>query len=189
MVHWAKSVIELIGRTPIVELRHFAAEEDAEGRPTGAVAKVLAKLEMYGPGGSSKDRVAFQMVSEAEMQGLLRTGGTIIEPTSGNMGISLAIVAVARGLNCILTMPDTVSLERRFLLQRFGAEVVLTPASQGMRGAINKSMELRTTLPNTWYPQQFYNQANPRAHLGADDRRGGYCGDRSWHWWHADRHC
>ena len=164
MVHWAKSVTELIGRTPLVELRHAAAEEDSTGHPTGTVAKVLAKLEMYGPGGSSKDRVAYQMVCEAEMQGLLRTGYTIIEPTSGNMGLSLAIISAARGYRCILTMPDTVSLERRLLLQRFGAEVILTPASQGMRGANNKCMELRTTLPNTWYPQQFYNQANPRAH-------------------------
>jgi cysteine synthase A len=119
---------------------------------------------MFSPGGSSKDRVAYQMVCEAEAQNLLRPGSTIIEPTSGNMGISLACVAAARGYRCILTMPDTASIERRLLLQRFGARVVLTPASQGMRGAINKIVELRTTLPNTWYPQQFYNQANPRAH-------------------------
>jgi cysteine synthase len=164
MVHWAKNMIELIGRTPLVELKRFAMEEDASGRPSGVVAKVLAKLEMFSPGGSSKDRVAYQMVYEAEMQGLLRPDSTILEPTSGNMGISLAVVAAAHGLHCILTMPDTVSLERRLLLQRFGAEVILTPAAQGMRGAINKIIELRTTLPNTWYPQQFYNQANPRAH-------------------------
>jgi len=119
---------------------------------------------MFSPGGSSKDRVAYRMVREAEAQSLLRPGGTIIEPTSGNMGISLACVAAARGYHCILTMPDTASIERRLLLQRFGAQVILTPASQGMRGAINKIVELRTTMPNTWYPQQFYNQANPRAH-------------------------
>ncbi|HTI15269.1 MAG TPA: cysteine synthase A [Dictyobacter sp.] len=162
MVHWAKNVSELVGRTPLMELRRFSAA-DVQGR--GEVgAKIVAKLEMFNPGGSSKDRVALHMINEAEMQGLLRPGSTIIEPTSGNMGISLAAIAAARGYRCILTMPDTVSLERRLLLQRLGAEVMLTPAAQGMRGAINKVIELRTTLPNSWYPQQFYNQANPRAH-------------------------
>jgi cysteine synthase A len=155
MAHWAKDVTELIGRTPLVELKRFAA---------GTGTTVLAKLEMFSPGGSVKDRIAFQMVCEAESQGLLRPGGTITEPTSGNMGISLAWVASARGYRCILTMPDTISLERRLLLQRFGAQVILTPGGQGMRGAINKVIELRTTIPNAWYPQQFYNQSNPRAH-------------------------
>ncbi len=155
MAHWAKDVTELIGHTPLVELKRFAS---------GAGATLLAKLEMFSPGGSSKDRVALQMVCEAEAQGLLRPGSTITEPTSGNMGISLASVAAARGYHCVLTMPDTISLERRLLLQRLGAQVILTPASQGMRGAINKVIELRTTLPNAWYPQQFYNQANPRTH-------------------------
>ena len=158
MVQWAQDMTGLIGRTPLVELKRFGAKEG------GTIATMLAKLEMFSPGGSSKDRVAYQMICEAEAQGLLRPGSTIIEPTSGNMGISLACVAAARGYQCILTMPDTVSLERRLLLQRFGAQVILTPASQGMRGAINKIIALRTTLPNTWYPQQFYNQANPRAH-------------------------
>ncbi len=158
MVQWAQDVTGLIGRTPLIELKRFGAEEG------GTVATMLAKLEMFSPGGSSKDRVAYQMVCEAEFRGLLRPGSTIIEPTSGNMGISLACVAAARGYQCILTMPDTVSIERRLLLQRFGAQVILTPASQGMRGAINRIIELRTTLPNTWYPQQFYNQANPLAH-------------------------
>lgn len=155
MAHWAKDVTELIGHTPLVELKRFAA---------GAGATLLAKLEMFSPGGSTKDRIAFQMVCEAEAQGLLHPNSTIIEPTSGNMGVSLAWLAAARGYHCILTMPDTIGLERRLLLQRFGAQVVLTPAGQGMRGAINKVAELRTTLPNVWYPQQFYNQANPRAH-------------------------
>ncbi len=155
MAHWAKDATELVGHTPIVELKHIAS---------GAGATVLAKLEMFSPGGSVKDRVAVRMVCEAEAQGLLRPGGTIIEPTSGNMGVSLAWVAAACGYKCILTMPDTISLERRLLLRRFGAEILLTPANQGMRGAINKVIELRTTLPNTWFPQQFYNQANPRAH-------------------------
>ncbi len=155
MGHWAKDVTSLIGQTPLVELTHVG-----EDLP----ATVLAKLEMFSPGGSSKDRAAYQMVCEAEVQGLLRPGGTITEPTSGNMGISLAWIAAARGYTCILTMPDTINLERRLLLRRFGAQVLLTPGSQGMRGAINKVIELRTTLPNTWYPQQFYNQASPRAH-------------------------
>lgn len=158
MTQWSKDMTELVGRTPLVELKRFTMGSG------GAHATLLAKLEMFSPGGSSKDRVALQMVCEAEAQGLLRPGSTIAEPTSGNMGISLAAIAAARGYQCILTMPDTVSVERRLLLQRFGAQVVLTPAAQGMRGAINKVIELRTTLPNTWYPQQFYNQANPRAH-------------------------
>src|SRR5947209_15898849 len=155
MAYWAKDVTELIGRTPIVELKRVTS---------GAIATVLAKLEMFSPGGSVKDRIALQMICEAETQGLLRPGGTITEPTSGNMGISLAWLAAARGYQCILTMPDTISLERRLLLRRFGAKVLLTLGNQGMRGAINKVIELRTTLPHTWFPQQFYNQANPRAH-------------------------
>src|SRR5947208_5302082 len=155
MAHWAKDVTELIGRTPIVELKRVAS---------GLNAIVLAKLEMFSPGCSIKDRVALQMICEAEAKGLLRPGSIITEPTSGNMGISLAWLAAARGYQCILTMPDTISLERRLLLRRFGAQVLLTPGNQGMRGAINKVIELRTTLPNTWFPQEFYNQANPRAH-------------------------
>ncbi len=155
MALWAKNVTELIGRTPLLELKRFA---------TGMEATVLAKLEMFSPGGSTKDRAALKMVQEAEAQGLLRPGSTIMESTSGNMGVSLAWVAAARGYHCILTMPDTISLERRLLLQRFGAQILLTPGGQGMRGAINKVIELRTSLPNSWYPQQFYNQANPRAH-------------------------
>lgn len=158
MARWAKDASELIGRTPIVELKRVSESIGA------TEATVLAKLEMFSPGGSLKDRVAFQMICEAETQGLLRPGGIITEPTSGNMGVSLAWLAASRGYQCILTMPDTISLERRLLLQRFGAKVILTPAAQGMRGAINKVVELRTTLPNAWFPQQFYNQSNPRAH-------------------------
>ncbi len=158
MARWAKDASELIGRTPLVELTRIPESMGA------MQATVLAKLEMFSPGGSLKDRVAFQMICEAETQGLLRPGGIITEPTSGNMGISLAWLAASRGYQCILTMPDTVSLERRLLLQRLGAKVILTPSMQGMRGAINKVIELRTTLPNAWFPQQFYNQSNPRAH-------------------------
>jgi cysteine synthase A len=159
MTHWAKDVTGLIGHTPLVELKRFTSEV-----PRSQQTTILAKLEMFSPGGSVKDRIALQMVCEAEAQGLLRPGGIITEPTSGNMGVSLALIAAARGYGCILTMPDTIHIERRLLLQRFGAQVLLTPGNQGMRGAINKVIELRTTLPNAWFPQQFYNQANPRAH-------------------------
>src|SRR5215470_9888062 len=131
MVQWAQDVTGLIGRTPLVELKRFGAKAG------GTVATMLAKLEMFSPGGSSKDRIAYQMVREAEVQGLLRPGSAILEPTSGNMGISLACVAASRGYQCILTMPDTVGIERRVFLQRLGAQIILTPASQGMRGAIN----------------------------------------------------
>lgn len=155
MARWVKDLTRLIGRTPLVELQRLASD---------VPATLLAKLEMFSPGGSSKDRAAYSMICAAEAQGFLRSGSTITEPTSGNMGISLAWIAAARGYSCILTMPDTIHLERRLLLRRFGAQIILTPGSQGMRGAINKVIELRTTVPNTWYPQQFYNQANPRAH-------------------------
>jgi cysteine synthase A len=158
MTGWAKNVTDLVGRTPMIELKRFAT------RSGKTVAPIIAKLEMFSPGGSSKDRVAYQMIHDAEAQGLLRPGSTITEPTSGNMGISLACMAAAHGYHCILTMPDTISLERRLLLERLGAQIILTPGNQGMRGAINKVTELRTTLPNIWFPQQFYNQANPRVH-------------------------
>ncbi len=159
MTHWAKDVTELIGHTPLFELKHIASDIPITRQTT-----VLSKLEMFNPGGSLKDRVAFQMICEAESQGLLRSGSIITEPTSGNMGVSLAWISAARGYTCILAMPDTIHIERRLLLQRFGAKILLTPGNQGMRGAINKVIELRTTLPNAWFPQQFYNQANPRAH-------------------------
>ncbi len=159
MTHWAKDVTELIGHTPLFELKHIASDISITRQTT-----VLSKLEMFNPGGSLKDRVAFQMICEAEAQGLLRSGSIITEPTSGNMGVSLAWISAARGYTCILAMPDTIHIERRLLLQRFGAKILLTPGNQGMRGAINKVIELRTTLPNAWFPQQFYNQANPRAH-------------------------
>ena len=159
MTHWAKDVTELIGHTPLFELKHIASDIPITRQTT-----ILSKLEMFNPGGSLKDRVAFQMICEAESQGLLRSGSIITEPTSGNMGVSLAWISAARGYTCILAMPDTIHIERRLLLQRFGAKILLTPGNQGMRGAINKVIELRTTLPNAWFPQQFYNQANPRAH-------------------------
>lgn len=159
MTHWASDVTELIGHTPLFALKRITSDI-----PLAQKTTLLAKLEMFNPGGSLKDRVAFQMICEAEAQGLLHPGSIITEPTSGNMGISLAWISAARGYICVLAMPDTISIERRLLLQRFGAKVLLTPGNQGMRGAINKVIELRTTLPNAWFPQQFYNQANPRAH-------------------------
>ena len=159
MAHWAKDVTELIGHTPLIELKRIASDIPLTQQTT-----LLSKLEMFNPGGSLKDRVAFKMICEAEAQGLLRPGSIITEPTSGNMGISLAWISAARGYTCILAMPDTITIERRLVLQRFGAKILLTPGNQGMRGAINKVIELRTTLPNAWFPQQFYNQANPRAH-------------------------
>src|SRR6266516_3477263 len=149
MTHWTKDVTELVGHTPLVELKRITSDI-----PQSQQIVLLAKLEMFNPGGSIKDRAALQMICEAEAQGLLRPGGIITEPTSGNMGISLAWIAAARGYTCILTMPDTINIERRLLF----------PGNRGMRGAINKVIELRTTLPNAWFPQQFYNQANPRAH-------------------------
>src|SRR5438477_5116846 len=153
--HWAKDATELVGKTPLVQLQRIVPN---------LPATLLAKLEMFSPGGSLKDRVALQMICEAESQGFLRPGSIITEPSSGNMGISLAWISAARGYTCILAMHDTITIERRLLLQRFGAKILLTPGNQGMRGAINKVIELRTTLPNAWFPQQFYNQANPRAH-------------------------
>jgi len=159
MTHWVKDITELIGHTPLFELKRITSNVPLTQQTT-----LLAKLEMFNPGGSLKDRIALQMIGEAEAQGLLRPGSIITEPTSGNMGISLAWISAARGYTCILAMPDTINIERRLLLQRFGAKILLTPGNQGMRGAINKVIELRTTLPNAWFPQQFYNQANPRAH-------------------------
>src|SRR5258708_3079037 len=133
MTHWGKDTTELIGRTPLVELK---------GVTGGLPGTVLGKLEMFSPGGSIKDRAALQMICEAEAQGLLRPGGIITEPSSGNMAISLAWIAAARGYQCILTMPDTINIERRLLLQRLGAKIILTPGSQAMRGAINNVIEL-----------------------------------------------
>src|SRR5690242_1282609 len=159
MTHWVKDVTELIGHTPLFELKRIASDISLTQQTT-----LVCELEMFNPGGSLKDRVAFQLICEAEAQGLLRPGSIITVPRSGHMGISLALISASRGYACILTMPDTINIERRPLLQRFGAQILLTPGHLGMRGAINKVIELRTTLPNAWFPQQFYNQANPRAH-------------------------
>ena len=147
----------MIGRTPLVELANY-------GRSEGARARILAKLEYLNPAGSAKDRVGLAMVEDAEKRGLLKPGAVIIEPTSGNTGIGLAAVAVPRGYRLILTMPDTMSMERRSLLKVYGAEVVLTDGAKGMQGAIDKAQELAREIPGSFIPGQFVNPANPEAH-------------------------
>jgi cysteine synthase A len=148
-------VTELIGSTPLVRLRRVAS---------GLPAAVLAKLEYFNPGGSVKDRIACNMIREAEEKGLITRDTLIIEPTSGNTGIGLAMVCAARGYRLVLTMPETMSVERRRLLAAYGAEVVLTPGSEGMAGAVRKAQELAASHPNAFIPQQFANPANPAAH-------------------------
>ncbi|HEY7094529.1 MAG TPA: cysteine synthase A [Ktedonobacterales bacterium] len=154
MPRWANDATELMGRTPLVRLNHVV--------PSGAT--VLAKLESFQPGYSVKDRIAVSMIRDAEERGVLKPGGTIIEPTSGNTGIGLAWVAAAKGYHCILVMPESVSVERRMVLKRLGAEVVLTPAPERMLGAIAKAEELVAATPGSWMPQQFENPANPQVH-------------------------
>lgn len=152
-----KSITQLIGRTPLLELVNFEKEH-------GLQATLLAKLEYFNPAGSVKDRVALAMIDDAEKKGLLTPGSVIIEPTSGNTGIGLASVATARGYRVILTMPDTMSVERRNLLAAYGAELVLTEGAKGMKGAIAKAEELAQQTPNAFLPGQFVNPANPAAH-------------------------
>ena len=153
--HVAETILELIGETPMVRLHRVV--------PPGA-AEILAKLEAFNPGGSVKDRIAAAMVEDAERRGVLTPGGTIIEPTSGNTGIGLAMVAAVKGYRLILTLPDGMSLERTNLLQRYGAKVVITPAADGMAGAVAKARELLAQTPGAFMPHQFSNAANPRAH-------------------------
>lgn len=152
-----RSFAELIGNTPL-----YAADKLA--RKLGAKAEILAKLEYFNPAGSVKDRVANAMIDEAEASGALKPGATIIEPTSGNTGIGLAAVAAARGYKIILTMPETMSVERRNMLKAYGAELVLTDGAKGMTGAIAKATELAEQTPNSFIPGQFVNPANPAAH-------------------------
>ena len=152
-----RSLDQLVGSTPLLEVSGFA-------KAAGLKATVLAKLECCNPAGSAKDRVALQMIRDAEAQGLLAPGGTIIEPTSGNTGIGLAAMGIARGYRVILTMPDSMSAERRALLAAYGAELVLTPGAQGMSGAIEKAEELSRSLPGSWMAGQFDNPSNPKAH-------------------------
>lgn len=148
------SVTELIGRTPLVEVSGFEGQK----------ARIAVKVEAFNPGGSVKDRIALAMIEDAEQQGLLKPGATIIEPTSGNTGVGLAWVGVAKGYKTILTMPDTMSVERRNLLKAYGAELVLTPGAEGMKGAIAKAEELRNSIPGAVILGQFVNPANPAIH-------------------------
>lgn len=152
-----QSVEQLMGNTPLLELRNYSAAH-------GLKARLLAKLEFLNPGGSAKDRVGRAMLDDAEARGLLKPGSVIIEPTSGNTGIGLACVAAARGYRVILTMPDTMSAERRTMLRAYGAELVLTPGAFGMQGAVEKANELAASLPGSFIPSQFDNPANPDAH-------------------------
>ncbi len=151
------SVLELVGDTPMVELERL-------GRDAGAVARVVAKVELFNPAGSVKDRVALAMVERAEADGTLRPGATIIEPTSGNTGVGLALVSALKGYRLILTMPETMSVERRRLVAAYGAQVVLTPGAEGMKGAIARAQVLREEIPGSVILQQFENPANPARH-------------------------
>ena len=152
-----QSVEQLIGGTPLLELRRYSAAH-------APAVTLLAKLECLNPGGSAKDRVGKAMLDQAERDGLLAPGGTVIEPTSGNTGIGLACVAAARGYKVILTMPDTMSAERRAMLRAYGAQLVLTPGALGMQGAVDKANELAASLPGSFLAGQFVNPANPQAH-------------------------
>ena len=158
MSHIYTSADQLIGRTPLLELTHLE-------KKYGLKARILAKLEYLNPAGSVKDRIARAMIDDAEARGLLHEGSVIIEPTSGNTGIGLASVAAARGYRVIIVMPETMSVERRQLMKAYGAELVLTEGSKGMKGAIAKADELAREIPGSFVPGQFVNAANPKAHF------------------------
>ncbi len=152
-----KNLLSLIGNTPLAEVCNIEKKD-------GLKARVLVKLESYNPAGSAKDRIALAMIEDAEARGILKPGATIIEPTSGNTGIGLAWVSRLRGYRCVLTMPDTMSVERRNLLRALGAELVLTPGNLGMKGAIDKALELHRSTPGSFVPDQFGNPANAAVH-------------------------
>ena len=153
----AKSLTELVGNTPLLEINNFVAKHQLR-------ARILVKLEYFNPAGSVKDRVALAMIEDAEQRGLLKPGGTLIEPTSGNTGVGLAFVSASKGYHLILTMPETMSIERRTLLKALGAELVLTSGAEGMKGAIAKAEELNREIPGSLILQQFNNPANPAIH-------------------------
>lgn len=155
MAKIAANLTELIGNTPLLRLNRVTNEIEAD---------IVVKLESFNPGGSVKDRIGYAMIKDAQDRGLLKPDSVIIEPTSGNTGIALAFVAAAEGYRIILTMPETMSIERRVLLAAYGAELVLTPGSEGMKGAIKKAEELAAEIPNSYLPQQFKNPANPEIH-------------------------
>lgn len=157
MNNYYKKTYDLIGNTPLVEVTNIEKEQNLE-------AKILVKLEYFNPGGSVKDRIAKAMIEDAESRGLLKEGAVIIEPTSGNTGIGLAAMAAAKGYRIILTMPETMSVERRNILKAYGAELVLTDGTKGMKGAIAKAKELASEIPGSFIPGQFENPANPAAH-------------------------
>lgn len=157
MAKVAKNLTELIGNTPLLELSNF-------NQVNNTLATIIAKLEFFNPCGSVKDRIGYSMIKDAEEKGLINKDTIIIEPTSGNTGIALAFIAAAKGYKLILTMPETMSVERRNLLKALGAEIVLTPGEKGMTGAINKAAELIENIPHSFMPQQFKNPANPEIH-------------------------
>lgn len=157
MAKIASKVTELIGKTPLVELNKFSQSKGVE-------TPIIAKVEFFNPGGSVKDRIALAMIEDAEQKGLLKPGATIIEPTSGNTGVGLALVSAVKGYHLILTMPDTMSVERRNLVKAYGADVRLTPGSEGMAGAIRKAEELRDSISGSIILQQFENASNPAKH-------------------------
>lgn len=157
MAKISRSLTDLIGKTPLLELSNFEKKNNLK-------AKIVAKLEYFNPAGSVKDRIALAMIDDAEKSGALKAGSVIIEPTSGNTGIGLASVAAARGYRIILTMPETMSVERRILMKAYGAEIVLTEGAKGMKGAIAKAEELAAEIPNSFIPGQFTNPANPAIH-------------------------
>ena len=158
MSNYVESAAELVGKTPLLKLNGYSKKAGVTD------ANIFAKLEYLNPAGSVKDRIALAMINDAEEKGLLKPGATIIEPTSGNTGIGLASIAAAKGYRAILTLPDTMSVERRNLMKAYGAELVLTPGSEGMKGAIAKAKELASQIENSFIPGQFENPANPTAH-------------------------